>query len=70
MYTLEEDLLNIDKAPSRSELKEAFLKATRNPVVVEGKVDGQSVDQVYLDPGASKTLIKQEWVDKAKLTGR
>ena len=61
-------LENLDETPRRMEEKEAFLKATREPVIVEGKVDGQKVSTVYLDPGSSKTFVKADWVCDSRLT--
>ena len=63
-------LQNLDEAPSRMEEKKAFLKSTREPVVVVGKVDGQKVSTVYLDPGSSKTFVKADWVCDSRLTGK
>ena len=63
-------LENLDEAPSRMEENEAFLKATREPVIVEGKVDGQKVSTVYLDPGSSKTFVKADWVSDSRLIGK
>ena len=36
----------LDEAPSGMEEKEVFLKATREPVIVQGKVDGQRYSQL------------------------
>ena len=63
-------LENLDEAPSRMEEKDVFLKATREAVIVEGKVDGQKVSTVYLDPGSSKTFVKADWVCDSRLTGK
>ena len=52
------------------EEKEALLKATREPVIVEGKVDGQKVSTVYLDQGSSKTFVKADWVSDSRLIGK
>ena len=37
---------------------------------MEGKVDGQKVSTVYLDPGSSKTFVKADWVSDSRLTGK
>ena len=65
-----ESLLDLDKAPSRLEQKEAFIKVTQNPVIIPGKVNGLSIDSIYLDPGVSKTFVKVDWVDKNKMNGK
>ena len=65
-----ESLVDLDKAPSRLEQKKAFIKATQNPVIIPGNVNGLIVDSIYLDPGASKTFVKVDWVDKNKMNGK
>ena len=59
-----------DEIPTRQEQKEAFLRATQNPVILEGKVDGKSVKEIYLDPGSSKTFVSQALVDQVSVTNK
>ena len=59
-----------DEVPTREEQKEVFLRATQNPVIMEGKVDGKKVEQIYLDPGSSKTFVSRALVEQASLTSK
>ena len=67
-YHLVEDIIDTaEEIPTRQEQKEAFLRATQNPVILEGKVDGKSVKEIYLDPGSSKTFVSQAAFDHLNL---
>ena len=67
-HLVEDIIVRANEIPTRQEQKEAFLRATQNPVILEGKVDEKSVKEIYLDPGSSKTFVSQALVDQASLT--
>ena len=66
-HIVEDIIAKGDEIPMRQEQKEAFLRATQNPVILEGKVDGKSVKEIYLDPGSSKTFVSQALVDQVSV---
>ena len=69
-HLVEDIIYRADEIPTRQEQKEAFLRATKNPVILEGKVDVKRVKEIYLDPGSSKTFVSQALVDQASLTNK
>ena len=46
------DIGDINLVASRVEQKEELLKVTKDPVILQGRVDDQEVREIYLDPGS------------------
>ena len=42
-HLVEDIIVRADEIPTRQEQKEPFLRATQNPAILEGKVDGKSL---------------------------
>ena len=46
------DIGDINLVASCVEQKEELLKVTKDPVILQGRVDDQEVREIYLDPGS------------------
>ena len=62
-HKLEESHLVVDIIDKADEVP-------KNPVIMEGKVDEKKVEQIYLDPGSSKTFVSRALVEQASLTSK
>lgn len=56
--------------PARNEEIIPFRKAPADPpVIVSGRVGSKNVENICLDPGASRTFEHSRWIPEASYTG-